>query len=137
GVQGVSAAHFAETVGGIAAVPGRQGHIASLSAPIAARVARVDVGIGQHVGVGTVLVQLDQTPFVAAARAAEAALAAAERTYERTSRLAQEGIVPRKDFEQATADLEKARGDAANARRQQELSVLRAPIGGVVTRLGA
>jgi membrane fusion protein, multidrug efflux system len=136
-IAAVVAQPFTETVGAIGMVTGRAGHVASLSAPTAARVVRVMVSVGQHVGAGTLLVELDQTPFVAASRAAEAALAAAERTYERTRRLAQEGIVPRKDLDQATADLEKARGEAANARRQQEFSEIRAPIGGVVTRVGA
>jgi len=84
-----------------------------------------------------VLVELDATPFVTATRSAEAALAAAEKTFQRTQRLVQEGISPRKDLDQATSDLEKARGDAANARRQQDYSVLRSPISGVVTRVGA
>ena len=128
---------FVETVGAIGMVTGRAGHMASVSAPAAARVMHVMVSLGQHVGAGTVLVELDPTPFVAAARAAAAALAAAERSSERIGRLAEAGIVPRKDLDQATADLEKARADYANARMQQELSAIRAPIGGVVTRVGA
>ena len=128
---------FVETIGAIGVVSGRPGHIASLAAPLPARVARVLVGVGQHIAVGTVLVELDQTSFGASARSAEAALVAATQAYERTKRLADEGIAPRKDVEQAAAELEKARGEAENARRQQELSVLRAPIGGVVTRVNA
>jgi len=133
----VTAQPFTEVIGAIGVVAGRAGHMASVSSPAPARVVRVLVSVGQHVGAGAELVELDQTPFVAAARAAEAALSAAEKTFERTRRLAQEGILPRKDLDQATADLEKARADAANARRQQEFALLRAPIGGVVTRVGA
>ena len=40
-------------------------------------------------------------------------------------RLANEGIVPRKDAEQAAADLARARNDAVTAQRAQQLSVLR------------
>ena len=133
----VTAQPFVETVGAIGTVAGRAGHVASLTSPAPARVVRVLVSVGQHVGGGTPLVELDQTPFVAATRTAEAALAAAERTYERTRRLVEQGISPRKDLDQATADLERARGDAANARRQQEFAVIRSPISGVVTRVGA
>jgi membrane fusion protein (multidrug efflux system) len=128
---------FTETIGAIGVVTGRAGHMASVSAPTPARVVNVMVSVGQRVGAGTALVELDQTPFVAAARAAEAALAAAEKTFERTQRLAQEGIAPRKDLDQAATELERARAEAANARRHQELSLVRAPIGGVVTHVGA
>lgn len=133
----VSMQPFTETISAMGVVTGRPGHVASLTAPLAARVVRVMVAVGQHVGGGTELVELDQTPFVGAARSAAAALAAAEKTFERTSRLVEAGISPRKDLDQATADLEKARSDAAIARRQQELSIIRSPISGVVTRVGA
>lgn len=133
----VTAQSFTETVGAIGIVTGRPGHVASLTAPAAARVNRVLVAVGQHVGAGTVLVELDQTPFLGAARSADAALAQSESAYERTRRLTEAGIAPRKDLEQATADLARARGEAANARRQQELSAVRSPIGGIVTRMTA
>jgi membrane fusion protein (multidrug efflux system) len=126
---------FTETVGAIGVVSARPGHFASLTSPALARVARVDVAVGQHVGAGTPLVELDQTAFIAAARTAESALATAQRSYDRTKRLVDEGISPAKDLEQAASDLERARGDAANAHRQQELSSIAAPIGGVVTRV--
>src|SRR5204862_4274460 len=90
----VSAQPFIETIGAIGVVSGRPGHIASLAAPLPARVARVLVGVGQHVAAGTVLVELDQTSFGASARSAEAALVAATQAYERTKRLADEGIAP-------------------------------------------
>ena len=133
----VTAQPFTESVGAIGVVTARPGHFASLTVPATARVLRVNVAVGQHIGGGTVLVELDQTPFVAAARTAEAARAAAERNYERTKRLVEEGITPRKDLETATAELERARGEAATAQRQQELAVIRSPISGIVTRVGA
>jgi membrane fusion protein (multidrug efflux system) len=128
---------FTETIGAIGVVAGRPGHVASLSAPTPARVARVAVALGQHVARGATLVELDQTPYASAAHAADATLAAAQRNYDRTERLVTEGISPRKDLEQATAELERARADAANAQQQQAYSVIRAPIGGVITRLDA
>jgi membrane fusion protein (multidrug efflux system) len=128
---------FTETIGAIGTVVVRAGHAASLSAPAAGRVGAVFVTTGQRVSAGDKLVQLDQAPFQAALASAEAALSAAERANERQQRLAQEGIVPRKEAEQAAADLARARSDAVAARRAQELSVLRAPIGGVVTRMSA
>jgi RND family efflux transporter MFP subunit len=97
----------------------------------------VYVAQGQRVSAGQPLVEFDQAPFAAAANAAQTALRAAERSYERAQRLANEGIVPRKDAEQAAADLGKARNDAVTAQRDLRLSVLRSPVSGVVTRLTA
>ena len=128
---------FTETLGAIGTVVPRPGHVAALSAPQAARVSQVYVTAGQHVSAGQPLVELDQTPFRAATQAAEATLAAAEKADERQRRLASEGIVARKDADQAAADVAKARADAANARRAEQLSVIRAPLGGVVTRMTA
>lgn len=128
---------FTETLGAIGSVNARSGHSASLSAPALGRISRVLVTTGQVVGAGDVLVELEQAPFVSAAQSAQAALAAAERAYERQKRLADEGIVPRKDAEQAAAELARARSDAVAAQRISDQSTLRAPISGVVTRMNA
>ena len=128
---------FTETMGAIGTVVPRAGHQATLSAPAAGRVAQVLVTTGQMVQAGQTLVALDQVPFHMAAQAADAALAAAQQAAARQQRLADEGIVPRKDAEQATAEVAKARADAADARRAEALSVIRAPIAGVVTRMSA
>jgi cobalt-zinc-cadmium efflux system membrane fusion protein len=128
---------FTRTLTAIGAVVGRPGHYAALSAPTATRVAKVYVAPGARVGVGQPLVEFEQATFAAAAHAAQAALAAAERNYERALRLANEGIVPRKDAEVAAADLAKARNDAVAVERNLQLSVLRSPVSGVVTRMSA
>ena len=128
---------FTEQLGAIGTVTGRSGHVATLSAPAQSRVEQVFVSAGQVVRAGQTLVVLDQAPFRAAAQAADAALATAERTLERQQRLAEEGIVPKKDADQAAADVAKARADAIAARRALELSTLRAAINGTVTRLTA
>ena len=128
---------FTETIGAIGSVQARAGHSAALGAPAAARISRVLVTAGQHVAAGDVLVELDQTAFQGAAQSASAQLEASQAAYDRAKRLADAGIVPRKDVEQAAAELGKARADAATARRAAQLSVLRAPISGVVTSVGA
>src|SRR4051812_7591142 len=46
----VSTQPFTETIGAIGGVTGRAGHVASVSAPALARVVRVLVSVGQHVG---------------------------------------------------------------------------------------
>jgi RND family efflux transporter MFP subunit len=128
---------FTETVGALGTVVARAGHVATLSAPAAGRVGQVLVSVGQTVKAGQPLVELDQAPFTAALQSANAALTAAERANERQQRLAQEGIVPRKDAEQAAAELARAQSEASAARRNAQLSVLRTTIGGVVTRMSA
>jgi RND family efflux transporter MFP subunit len=128
---------FTRTISAIGTVVARPGSFAALSAPSAARIAKVLVAPGQRVGMGTTLVEFEQQSFTAAASAAVAALNAAEKTYDRAQRLAAEGIVPRKDVEQAAAELGKARSDAVLAQRAQQLSVLRSPLNGVITNLKA
>jgi RND family efflux transporter MFP subunit len=128
---------FTRTMSAIGVVVARPDRYAALSAPSPTRVTKVYVAAGQRVAAGQPLVEFDQAPFNSAATAAQAALTAAERSYERALRLANEGIVPRKDAEQAAADLAKARNDAVTARRAQQLSVLRSPVSGVVTKMAA
>jgi RND family efflux transporter MFP subunit len=128
---------FTHTVSGIGTVVSRPGRYAALSAPSATRIANVHVSAGQRVAAGAPLVEFEQVGFNAAASAAEAALVAAQRNYERAKRLADEGILPRKDAETALADLGKARTDAVNAQRAKQLSVLRSPVSGVVTKMTA
>jgi membrane fusion protein (multidrug efflux system) len=128
---------FTESLGSIGTVVSRAGHVATLSAPAAGRVQQVLVTTGQMVQAGQTLIELDQAPFQAALASAEAALSVAEKSSERQQRLAGEGIVPRKDAELAAAEVAKARADAVAARRMAQLSILRSPIAGVITRMSA
>ncbi|MEP6550507.1 MAG: efflux RND transporter periplasmic adaptor subunit, partial [Gemmatimonadales bacterium] len=128
---------FEEKVGSIGTVMVHSGHLASLSAPAPARITTVYVSVGQKVSVGTPLIAFEQTPFIAAAQSAEAALVEAERAHERARRLADAGIVPRKDAEVAATALAQARAAALIARRMAQLAVVRAPISGSVTKLNA
>jgi RND family efflux transporter MFP subunit len=128
---------FTETLGAIGTVTGRPGHVASLGAPTATRVSHVYVSEGTRVTAGQPLVELDRTAIDATAQAGESALTAAQQAYERAERLNREGVAPRKDVEQAAADVAKARAEAVAARRAAQLAVLRSPIAGVVTRLTA
>ena len=128
---------FTRTIAAIGKVVTRPGRYAALSAPSATRIAKVYVSEGQRIAAGSPLVEFEQVGFNAAAAGAEATLTAAQRNYERATRLANEGIVPRKDAETAAADLGKARTDAVTAQRAQQLSVLRSPVNGVVTKMSA
>jgi RND family efflux transporter MFP subunit len=130
-------APFAESISAIGTVSARSGHIASLSAPAPARIATVYVSVGQKVSTGSPLVAFEQSSFRAAAVSAEAALTAAQKNYDRARRLADEGIVPRKEADQAATELAQANAAAMIARRTAQLAVLHSPISGVVTRLNA
>ena len=128
---------FTRTLSAIGSVVARPGRYAALSAASATRIARVYVTEGQRVGAGQPLVEFEQVQFAAAASAAQSTLSAAQRNHDRARRLADEGILPRKDVETAAADLAKARNDAVVAQRAVQLSVLRSPVSGVVTRMSA
>ena len=133
----VEAQPFTETIDAIGTVAGRPGHVAVLSATSPSRVARVLVTPGERVRAGQPLVTFDQSPFAAASESADAMLATAQQAYDRAQRLFDQGIVPRRDVEQASAELAHARATASNARREQSLATIRSPIGGVVTSLTA
>ncbi|MDQ2667262.1 MAG: efflux RND transporter periplasmic adaptor subunit [Gemmatimonadota bacterium] len=128
---------FTRTIAAIGKVVTRPGRYAALSAPSPTRISKVYVSEGQRVAAGSPLVEFEQVGFNAAASGTQATLVAAQRNYERATRLANEGIVPRKDAETAAADLGKARTDAVTAQRAQQLSVLRSPVSGVVTKMTA
>jgi RND family efflux transporter MFP subunit len=133
----VGVQHFTEIVDAVGTVAPRAGHIASLAAPSPTRVAKVYVSFGAHVKAGEPLVDFEQAAFDAAAKGADASLMAAERNAERTQRLADAGVIPRKDAEAAAADLGTAKLNDVNARRSRDLATLRSPIDGVVTRMAA
>ncbi|HYK83196.1 MAG TPA: efflux RND transporter periplasmic adaptor subunit [Gemmatimonadales bacterium] len=126
-----------QVVRAIGTVVPRPGRFAELAAPAATRVAGIFVAPGQRVTAGDSLVAFERAPFDAAAKSAEAALESAQRAYARAVRLAQAGILPQKDADQAAADLAQAQAAAVTARRAQQLATLRAPLSGVVTRMSA
>jgi cobalt-zinc-cadmium efflux system membrane fusion protein len=128
---------FTEVLDAIGEVEPRAGHDARLSAPGAGRIADVLVTTGQRVARDQALVALEAAPFETAARSAVAAVAAAKQARDRAQRLVDQGISPRRDLEQADADLARARADSAVAARAAELATLRAPFAGVVTRMDA
>jgi membrane fusion protein, heavy metal efflux system len=128
---------FQQTVSAIGTVSARPGHYAALAPPGPTRVARIFVVAGQRVSPGDSLIEFERAPFDAAAQSAAAALASAEHNATRATRLAQAGILPQRDADQAAADLAAARSADVTARRAQELATLRAPLAGIVTRMTA
>jgi RND family efflux transporter MFP subunit len=126
--------HALSAIGSVAPRPERY---AVLAPPGPTRVARIFVVAGQRVARGDALIEFERAPFDAAAQSAAAALANAQRAYERAVRLVQAGILAQKDSGQAAADLAAAEAAAVTARRAQQLATLRSPLAGVVTRMTA
>ena len=136
-VDTVRTAAFDETVDGVGVVVPRIGHVALLAAPSLTRVTKVYVAVGDHVAANAALVDFEQPAFDAAVNSAEAALRAAEQASTRATRLVDAGVAPRKDAEAALTELEVAKLNAITARRARDLSHVRAPFAGVITRLTA
>lgn len=128
---------FSALVNALGSVAARPGSFVGLGAPGPTRVAKIFVTAGQRVEKGTPLIEFERAPFEAAARAAESALAAAQNARDRAVRLVEAGIAPRKDLDQARAELALAETNALNARRTLELATLTSPLAGVVTRMTA
>jgi RND family efflux transporter MFP subunit len=128
---------FTRYVSALGTVAPRPGSFAALGAPGPTRVARIFVVAGQAVQEGDALIEFDRAPFDAAARSAEAAVNVARSAHDRAVRLAGEGIVPRKEVDQAAADLAQAEANLVSAQRAQALATLHAPVPGVVTRMSA
>ena len=133
----VTAASFTPVIRAAGTVVASPTGYAELSAPAPSRIAAVLVTAGQHVRAGDALVRLDAAALQAAAAGANATRDVAQQSYARATRLAAEGILPRKTVEQAGADLAQANAAAVAARRTYTLSTLRSPISGVVTRMNA
>lgn len=128
---------FQQTVSAIGTVSARPGRYAALAPPGPTRVARIFVVPGQRVSQGDPLIEFERAPFDAAAQSAAAALASTEHNATRATRLAQAGILPQREADQAAADLAAARAADVTARRALELATLRAPLAGIVTRMTA
>lgn len=128
---------FPVTVTVLGVVSAAPGHVAELAAPAQGRVLRIYVATGQVVGRGQALVALDPTVFAAEARRAEVARATAQQAYDRARRLADAGILPRKDAETAAAALADANAAAIQARNTASQATLRSPISGVVAAVNA
>src|SRR5919197_5865423 len=121
GVVGVGTAvatrePFAQAVNAIGTVSARPGRYAALAPPGPTRVARIFVVAGQRVSRGDALIEFERAPFDAAALSAAATLANAERSYARAARLAQAGIIPQKDADQAGGGPAPARAAGGGGR---------------------
>ena len=111
------------------------------------RVIEVDVDVGDHVEVGTVLAKIDpsqEEADVASARAkvgsAEAVVAQAKAAFDRQTKLLAQGFTTRSDYDNAEqtlasarSDLDAARSDLTTAENTLDDTVLKAKADGVIT----
>lgn len=120
---------------------------ARVSAPLAGRVARIEVQLGRKVARGTVLAWLDAPDFaqaVADVKRDEIEVKQRQLVYDRAKLLFEGEVMPRKEFEVAQTDLREAEVELGRARKRLEVLApggasesgelaLRAPVAGVVT----
>lgn len=128
---------FPVTVTALGLVDAAPGHVAEMASPAQARVVRIYVSTGQAVSRGQPLVALDQTVFAAEVRRTDVARVTAQQAYDRARRLADAGILPRKDAETAAAALADANAATIAARSTLGQSVMRSPISGIVSAVNA
>lgn len=122
---------------------------AALGAPVSGTVERVHVAAGDRVAAGGAIATLRSAEGAGARASVDAAAAgarAAQATAARDRRLFDAGVVARQDWEASQAATDKAQAELRAARAQAAaqgapsaggVAVLRAPIGGVVTRIDA
>jgi cobalt-zinc-cadmium efflux system membrane fusion protein len=121
--------------------------LAALGAPVSGTVERVHVSAGASVAAGSPIATLrsaDAASGRASLDAAGAGVRAAQAAAGRDRRLFDAGVVARQDWEASQAAAEKAQADYRAAQAQVRamggpgangVTVLRSPIGGVVTRI--
>ncbi|MEO6432077.1 MAG: efflux RND transporter periplasmic adaptor subunit, partial [Nitrosospira sp.] len=124
-----------------------EAHTARVSSPITGRVIGAIAALGAHIRAGDALVEID-SPELGQAQSAYADamsdLNLANRSFERTKELYDNGIAPRKEQEQSEDNLIRARSEAERARlklanlgvrnrRPDNRFVLHSPVSGTIT----
>jgi RND family efflux transporter MFP subunit len=97
------------------------------------RITSVNVRVGQQVGAGTVLCQVDDEYKRAALLAAEAAYDKAKKDFDRFQALAKDGSVTAAQLDGGLLALRSAEAQAITARRQLKDTRVTAPIAGLVS----
>ncbi len=95
------------------------GRLAEIAPPLAGRIIKSHVRLGQKVGTGTPLFDLGSADFFEAAKtyfAAQSASDLARRTYERQKELAERGVTAQRDLELAQSEAEIAARELEQAK---------------------
>src|SRR5690606_22776231 len=104
-----------------------------VNAQLAGVLTSVLVEEGDVVREGQVLARIDDRELAAQVRAAEAQLALAQSTFERSEQLREAQVVTAAEYERDRANLEAARAQLDQLRTRLGFATIRAPISGVVT----
>jgi len=107
-------------------------HGVTVSADLPGTVAKIDFDSGKAVQVGEVLVELDTRQERAQLAALEAQRDLARLNFERSQKLATEGVISRVDFDQATAQQKSTEANVAEIRATIERKTIRAPFTGIL-----
>jgi RND family efflux transporter MFP subunit len=87
---------------------------------------------GDKVNVGDVIAKVDDEVISANVLTAEANYAQFEKDVERLTRLAEQNAVTKRDLEQTTIGMKKAKADLINARKALDNTSIKSPIRGII-----
>jgi membrane fusion protein, multidrug efflux system len=107
-------------------------HGVTVSADLPGTVAKIDFDSGKAVQAGDVLIELDTRQERAQLAALEAQRDLARVNFERSQKLATQGVISRMDFDQATAQQKSTEANVAEIRATIERKTIRAPFTGVL-----
>jgi membrane fusion protein, multidrug efflux system len=96
------------------------------------RIVKVFKKKGENVSVGQVIVKVDDEVISANVLTAEANYTQFEKDVARFTRLAEENAIAKRDLEQASIGLKKAKADLINARKALNNTSIKAPISGYI-----
>lgn len=106
---------------------------AELATRVSSTIRRVTVDVGDRIGMGQLLIQLDDADAGAGVARAEADLELARRYHARIEALERDGAATGQELDEAIARLRVAEAGARAARGDLDYAELRAPFAGVVT----
>ena len=130
GIQSVRQEPWVDEVQALGTVKARES--VDVTAKVSETVQRVHFESGQQVGRGAALVTLTGQQQIAALRSAEAALAEAEKLYQRQAQLASQQLIARASLDSQQATRDAARAQVAQIRANLSDRVIRAPFAGVL-----
>ena len=130
GIQSVRQERWVDEVQALGTVKARES--VEVTAKVSETVQRVHFESGQQVGRGAALVTLTGQQQIAALRSAEAALAEAEKLYQRQAQLASQQLIARASLDSQQATRDAARAQVAQIRANLSDRVIRAPFAGVL-----
>lgn len=126
----VTMAKFAEKIEAIGNAKARDS--VTITAKTADTVAAINFAEGQQVEAGMILIEMASAQQAADLASARAALAEAEKAYERAADLVAKGIAPRASLDTATAERDAARGRLQAIEARLADTLIKAPFAGVV-----